>query len=926
MFPAALLSLAAQGLWAHLEAPETLAMTHATRITDALTGRYSIERELGAGGMATVYLAQDVRHDRKVALKVLRPELAAVIGADRFLAEIKTTANLQHPHILPLFDSGEADGFLFYVMPYVQGETVRDRLNRETQLPVTEAVRIAGEVAGALDYAHRHNVIHRDIKPENILLHDGSALVADFGIALAASKAGGTRMTETGMSLGTPHYMSPEQAMGEREITARSDVYALGAVLYEMLVGEPPFTGPTAQAIVAKVVTEAARPLVPQRHTIPSHVEAAVLTALEKLPADRFASAAEFAAALANPAFATGTATRVGPVTSTATRAGLTEIWRRVGPVLPWAVAIGLATVLAVGRWRAGPAPAPVVRFEVRPQTGAKLAFPVGGVATQVALSPDGRLAVYDASTTGSGWMLYVRGLDRLPGRALPGTEGALNPAFSPDGRWIAFRSADGKLKKIATDASNLTTLCAIDNSGTVGAGLTWLSDREIAFARGTYTEGRGFWKVSSDGGEPVQFSKLDSASGERLQLSPRAAEHGRLVFYTSTVASNVDLKVGVIETSTGRPTIFPALHGMRVAGLVDGYLVYVRGDGALMAAPFDVRTLKAGAPIQVADSIAIPPSAWDAPIALSEDGSLFYQHGGAASRLVTVDLHGAAHPLLDSVQVYSHPRLSPDGRRLAVEVQGAANDDIWVMDPAGHTAVRLTREGFNNRPEWSPDGRRVLYTSSRAPSDGVWSQPADGSAEGTLLYHDAANPIREGVFTPDGRSLVYRVDTQDNNRDIFLKSLGDSGKPVPLVATTNDEKEPRVSPDAHWLAYVSNETGREEVYVRAMAGSGGGRVPVSTEGGGEPLWSRDGKRLFYRTGAKLMAATIATAPTLAVTTRELLFEGPFATDNYHPNYDVAPDGKRFVMIQPVEEGRQLVMISNWIEELRQRTRGGSER
>src|SRR5687768_7567882 len=236
--------------------------------------------------MATVYLANDLRHHRQVAIKVLRPELAAVIGADRFLAEIRTTANLQHPHILPLFESGQADSFLFYVMPFVEGESLRDRLHREKQLPVGEAVRIAKEVASALDYAHRHGVIHRDIKPENILIHDGQALVADFGIALAASKAGGGRMTETGMSLGTPHYMSPEQAMGEREITARSDVYALGAVTYEMLSGEPPFTGPTAQAIVAKVMTEEPRPLHMARKTIPEEVEDAVRRALEKLPAD----------------------------------------------------------------------------------------------------------------------------------------------------------------------------------------------------------------------------------------------------------------------------------------------------------------------------------------------------------------------------------------------------------------------------------------------------------------------------------------------------------------------------------------------------------------------------------------------------------------------------------------------------------------
>ena len=233
----------------------------ADRLTAALADRYRIERELGAGGMATVYLAQDLKHDRRVAIKVLRPELAAVIGAERFLREIKTIANLQHPHILGLIDSGEVNGTAYYVMPFVEGESLRDRLTREKQLPIPDAVRLATEVAGALDYAHRHGVIHRDIKPENIMLHDGSALVADFGIALAASNAGGSRMTETGMSLGTPTYMSPEQAMGEREITARSDVYALGCVTYEMLIGDPPFTGSTAQAIVAKVMTADPAPL-----------------------------------------------------------------------------------------------------------------------------------------------------------------------------------------------------------------------------------------------------------------------------------------------------------------------------------------------------------------------------------------------------------------------------------------------------------------------------------------------------------------------------------------------------------------------------------------------------------------------------------------------------------------------------------------
>ncbi|CAN5919241.1 hypothetical protein BH11GEM2_BH11GEM2_31440 [soil metagenome] len=277
------------------------------RLASALAGRYRLERELGAGGMATVYLAQELKHDRMVAVKVLKPELAVAIGAERFLAEIKTTANLQHPHILALHDSGEANGTVYYVMPYVEGESLRDRLDREKQLPVDDALRIAGEVADALEYAHERGVIHRDIKPENILLQRGHAVVADFGIALAASRTGGSRMTETGMSLGTPTYMSPEQAMGSREVDARTDVYSLGCVLYEMLIGEPPFVGPTAQSIVAKVVTELPKSMTAQRHTVPAHVNAAVQVALEKLAADRFASAGAFAEALRSP----GTSTRI---------------------------------------------------------------------------------------------------------------------------------------------------------------------------------------------------------------------------------------------------------------------------------------------------------------------------------------------------------------------------------------------------------------------------------------------------------------------------------------------------------------------------------------------------------------------------------------------------------------------------------------
>ena len=391
------------------------------RLRTALADRYRIDGELGAGGMAMVYLAHDLRHDRKVAVKVLRPELAAVIGAERFLAEIKTTANLQHPHILPLFDSGQVDGTVFYAMPLVEGESLRERLDRVKQLPIDEAIRIACEVADALDYAHRHGVIHRDIKPENILLHDDRAQVADFGIALAATKTeGGSRMTETGMSLGTPHYMSPEQAMGARDLDARADVYALGCVLYEMLAGEPPFTGPTAQAIVARVMTEEPRTLTGQRKTIPPGIEAAVFTALAKLPADRYSTAAEFAADLKNPA---GTKMRTGvQQVATVGKRG----WLAGAGVVVAALAVG-ALVGRSTRTTSG-GMTDVVRATI--SLGEKA--PVRAIGNhRLAISRDGSRIAY-VGGTGPDASLWVREIGGLEPREIPETAGAAAPFFSP--------------------------------------------------------------------------------------------------------------------------------------------------------------------------------------------------------------------------------------------------------------------------------------------------------------------------------------------------------------------------------------------------------------------------------------------------------------------------------------------------------------
>jgi serine/threonine-protein kinase len=391
-------------------------MSITSRLSTAVAERYKLERHLGEGGMATVYLAEDLKHDRKVALKVLKPELAAVLGAERFVQEIKTTASLQHPNILPLFDSGEADGFLYYVMPFIEGETLRDKLNRETQLGIEEAVGITTDIADALDYAHRHNVIHRDIKPENILLHDGRPMVADG------------RMTETGLSLGTPHYMSPEQATAEKDLTNRSDIYSLGSVLYEMLTGEPPHTGGSAQAIIMKIVTEPAVTRI--RKSVPPHVAAATAKSLEKLAADRFGSAAKFAEALTNPAF---TLPQTG-VTSVA-GAPVRGLWNPLSAgVTVFAAAMTLAALW--GWLRPQPeVPMPVSRYSVAiPEEEALFT----GFGSRVAVSPDGSRLVYVGAGEQNSRLL-VRDLDQLHATPLAGTEGAQHPFFSPDGSRVGF-------------------------------------------------------------------------------------------------------------------------------------------------------------------------------------------------------------------------------------------------------------------------------------------------------------------------------------------------------------------------------------------------------------------------------------------------------------------------------------------------------
>ena len=882
-----------------------------SRLQTALADRYRLDSQVGAGGMATVYLAHDIRHDRRVALKVLRPELSAVIGAERFLAEIKLTANLQHPHILPLFDSGEADSFLFYVMPFVAGETLRNRLTREKQLPVADAVRIATEVASALDYAHRHGVVHRDIKPENILLHDGQAMVADFGIALAASKASDDRMTETGMSLGTPHYMSPEQAMGAREVTARSDVYALGAVLYEMLTGDPPFTGSTAQAIVARVVTESPRPLLPQRHTIPPHIEAAVLTALEKLPADRFGTAAEFAAALADAKYASAT-TVASPAAPSPTK----RRWSAV-PLAALGIA-GVATIAALWGWLR-PAPTPLVnRFSLlfRPAEGLRPSATAGNIA----ISPDGTKLVYIGPGEG-GTRLWLREHDKLRPTPIPGTDGAVSPFFSPDGRQLGFIRNGRTVRILSLEGGPPLTLSDSINS----SGGDWGADGYV------YIEvDSGLARIRATGGPVEPVYKFSAQRHDIGAEWPNVLPGGRGLIFRLRRAGQAPAEFDIMGMKLPGGEARALIRGIYARYAASGHLLVVTAEGKLLAVPFDpVEVALKGSPVALLEGVRSGP--FEVNLALSASGTLVYASGGSSglTRAYWVNRDGTASPVdsaWDPQGTINSAALSQDGKTLAVGLLRGAAQDIWVKQlPAGPFSRITFGDSAHFRASWSADGRSLLYITDRGTGGGLpYMTRADGTGPARALVSSPFNFVHV-IESRDGRWLLLRRSVNEpGNGDIFGVKTGDTAL-VPLLTGPAREANPALSPDGRWLAYESDESGTSEVYVRPFPDVASGRWQVSLSGGSAPRWAHSGRELFYVNGRQEMVSTeVRPGPTFAVGEPRVLF--PANSYNLipsYPLYDVAPDDRRFLMVRGVaaEGETELILTENWFEELRARVR-----
>jgi Tol biopolymer transport system component/predicted Ser/Thr protein kinase len=895
-----------------------------TLASGARLGPYEILSPLGSGGMGEVYRAHDTKLGREVAIKVLPEAFAREPDRlSRFQREAKMLAALNHPAIATIYGLEQSNDTSYLVMELVSGETLQQHVAREGRLPIDEALGTCRQIAEALEAAHEKGIIHRDLKPANVkVTPEGKVKVLDFGLAKAF--AGGDSSSDPsnsptlsaagtmhGVILGTAAYMSPEQARG-KVVDKRTDIWAFGCVLYELLTGQQAFHGDTVTEILAAVLRgEPDWPALPA--ATPTKARDLLRRCLQKDKTLRERDAGdacmEIQEALA--------AASVSPPTRGFARRG----WREA--VVLGLAGLAVAVVAGLAVWdlklAAPQAPRPVSRFTITLPPGQQLAGLDTGPA--LALSPDGTRLAYVASQGGP-QQLYLRAMDSLEAKLVPGTEGAVEPFFSPDGQWLGF-FAGGKLKKISVSGG---AAVALDDAGRNPRGAGWGSQGLIAFAATGVSA--LFLQGSDAGGTPQPLTRL--GKGENGHRWPEFLPGGKAVLFAfSTNSTNwTNAQVAVQSIGTGeRRNLIPGGTQPRYAP--SGDLVYAQG-GSLMAVAFDPQRLTAAGPaVPVVEGVLQSLATGAAQYSISATGSLVYVAGGVQmnrgqSRLVWVSRSGAEQPLAAPAHTYQAPRLSPVDRRVAVSIQEQGTQ-VGLYDLSRDTLTPLTFEG-GQFPIWTLDGKRVAFFSG-APMNLFW-QAADGSgtAERLTTSEHFQNP---GSFSPDGTLLAFSQGAGPVNRDLWILRLSDR-KPQPFLQTPVNKSVPLFSPDGRWLVYVSTESGRPEIYAQPYPGPGGKRQ-ITTEGGSEPVWNRNDRELFYRNGNKMMAVDITTQPSFSAGKPRVLFDGQYLPSGLDiPNYDVSADGQHFLMLKPAEQAQaapmQINVVLNWFEELKQKVPAGSKK
>jgi len=900
-----------------------------TRLQSALGGVYHLRAELGGGGMSSVFVADEIALGRTIVLKVLKPEVAEAIGVKRLEREIGLIARLQHPHIIPLLSAGEADGVLYYTMPFVEGETLRQRLRREGELPIDDVVRITRDIASALAFAHRNGVVHRDIKPENVLLSDGSALVADFGIAKAIGAALSARgesvgpvattLTGRGVVLGTPAYMAPEQAAGDPIADYRADLYSLGVVAHELLTGRAPFEGRSAQQLMAAHAIELPPSVLQARPNTPEWLAALVMRCLEKRPADRPRSADEILQLVDHGwRHLSATDASRGAITLGKRR---TVDWRRHRVPFVIAVAgVGLAVIgLAIFElWPASakmPAKPIWLDIDIPDSAAAHASWP-----TAITLARDGSKVAYLGGPRNS---IFIRSMDHQ--RALlriENSDGAHCPSFSPDGQWILF-TRDARLMKAAVGGGAPQVI----EGSHVDECAIWIDQNQILFGRSG-----SLFMISANGGPASLVARPDSAH-DNLTLTPsQALPGGKAVLISYPFGATLESwQLAVVTLANGKVTSL-GRNGFNPR-YVDGYLLYAN-DGVL-ASPFSIEELRFRGPeVQILPRLRqFSTSAnggfaylntnqsaphWSSIVAVRDDGL-----EQSLARTGSADLAGKSGTRLDSID-FAWPHLSPDGKRVALELAGREprSWDVGVYEFSSRRLTRLTNHTSGLRPAgWTADGRNVIYLSTDSATStstyGVLMQPWDGSAPSRALMRFRVPVHTFSMGQAHGYAAFSVFDPAYRKGDIWIVPLDTPTAARPFIATRAGVPEPRLSHDGKLLAYTSTETGRSEVFLRPLGSDKS--IQVSEGGGGQPVWSKDDRHLYYRGPSHVMRATIARDGRISIRRRDTLFRDVYERQDA-TDYDVFPDDKALLMIRQHLVDMQLGIVMNWPALLGQQT------